>query len=72
MLVQTPHQQTSTPTTPVVLKRQTEAPRISGHKIARLAAGKSQAERAAVAANLYLRGFAIQNPTIKQLAALRK
>ena len=38
-----------------------------GHKIARLAAGKSQAERAAVAANLYLRGFAIQNPTIKQL-----
>ena len=62
--------QTATPTAPVVLRVNTEAPRISGHKVAHHVAGKSQAGRAADAADLYSRGFMLQKPTIKQWAAI--
>jgi hypothetical protein len=62
--------QTAAPSSaPTVLRVRVEAQKITGHTIARRVARMSKAQRALVAAELYKRGFDLQRPTIKQLAA---
>jgi hypothetical protein len=43
---------------------------ISGHKLARMLAGKTKAQRALILEDLHRRGFTLIKPTVKQLAAI--
>jgi hypothetical protein len=56
--------------TGVIVRRRRLEPKLTGHTVARRLAGKSQAQRAALAATHHIQGVELYHLTVKQRAAL--